>query len=425
MLWFTNTPSLSADYLKNKSVGGGWIGSLEAELSDVPSIQLGISFNLDRDVKPFTLNKTEYYPVYIVPPKGKIKNLINRWAKPIQNEKDIQPYLDIIQKFKPDVIHIFGTEGVFGLIISKTDIPCIIHLQGNLIICDQKWYSGLTAVDVLRYSKKWRLIKGFGLFHDYLINKKAANRERTIFRQCKYFMGRTDWDRRITSVLSPGSKYFHCDEMIRPKFYSHQWKEGRGHTKYIVLSTIRANIYKGLETVFECKKILNEMNLSDTISWNIAGIDETGEITYLLERKYGSTFRENGIHLLGSLQEQELISEMTDADAFIHPSHIDNSPNSLCEAMLLGMPVVATFAGGIPSILENKKEGLLVQDGDPYALAGAILELKNNSNYAKELGMNARAKALTRHNSEKIVNELLNIYSSLTVGGGDKVVMRP
>ena len=75
--------------------------------------------------------------------------------------------------------------------------------------------------------------------------------------------------------------------------------------------------------------------------------------------------------------------------------------------------MIATFAGGIPSIIEDKKDGLLVQDGDPYALTGAILELKENRNYANELGINARARAIIRHNPERIINDLLNIYSSI------------
>jgi glycosyltransferase involved in cell wall biosynthesis len=81
--------------------------------------------------------------------------------------------------------------------------------------------------------------------------------------------------------------------------------------------------------------------------------------------------------------------------------------------MLLGMPVIATFAGGIPSIVENKKEGLLVQDGDPYALAGAIIELKKDQKYANDLGNNARARARIRHDPQRIVSELLSIYSSI------------
>lgn len=415
VLWFTNTPSLGANYLNIRSVGGGWIESLEAELSKMSSIQLGVSFNLDHDIKPFMVNKTRYFPVCIKSPKGKIKNLVSRWTKPIQNENNIQPYLDIIQEYKPDIIHIFGTEGVFGLIISKTNIPCVIHLQGILTVCNQKWYSGLSAIEVLKYSRKWRFIKGFGLYHSYYINKKAANRERGIFQQCKYFMGRTDWDRRATSILSFNSKYFHCDEVMRQGFYLHQWLPKDRETNYILITTIRNNIYKGLETVFECKKLLNKMSLGYKIVWKIAGINKEDEISYLLERKYGSTFKDNGIDFLGPLQEKELINEMLEADVFVHPSHIDNGANSVCEAMLLGMPVIATYAGGIPSSVENKSEGLLVQDGDPYALAGAILELRENSNYANELGINARTKALRRHDPKKIVDELLNIYSSVII----------
>lgn len=414
VLWFTNTPSLSADYLDSRSIGGGWIESLEAKLTKNPSIELGISFNLyNNKVKSFKINNTGYYPINIKTPKGKFKKLVSYWAKSIKNENNIQPYLNIIQNFKPDIIHIFGTEGAFGLIISKTDIPCVIHIQGNLTICNQKWYSGITVIDALRYSKKMSLLKGTGLYHHYFLSKKRAFREREIFSHCKYFMGRTDWDRRISSVLSPRSKYFHCDEMMRSEFFLHQWVSQSHEINYIIITTIRDNIYKGLETIYECKRILNKMNLENKIVWKIAGIKKTDEISHLLERKYRCTFKENEIHLLGSLQEGELINEMLKADVFIHPSHIDNSPNSLCEAMLLGMPVIATFAGGIPSILENKKEGLLVQDGDPYALAGAIIELKQDSNYANELAINARAKAMRRHNPERIVNDLLNIYSSI------------
>ena len=182
---------------------------------------------------------------------------------------------------------------------------------------------------------------------------------------------------------------------------------------YTIITTIRNNIYKGLETIYECKKLLNSSSIKCKIIWKIAGINKTDEIVTILERKYESTFKENTVQLLGALQEKDLILEMMDADLFVHPSHIDNSPNSLCEAMLLGMPVIATFAGGIPSMLENKKEGLLVQDGDPYSMAGAILELVKRREYAITLGINARKKAMTRHNPERIVNKVLSIYSSI------------
>jgi glycosyltransferase involved in cell wall biosynthesis len=113
------------------------------------------------------------------------------------------------------------------------------------------------------------------------------------------------------------------------------------------------------------------------------------------------------------MNEDGLVGEMLGADLFVHSSHIDNSPNSVCEAMLMGMPVIASYAGGTPSLITDKKEGLLVQDGDPYALAGAILELARDKDYAYTLGCNARIRAMQRNDPSRIVNDVMRIYSSV------------
>ena len=414
VLWFTNTPSLGSSYLEKKGVGGSWIESLESELTKVPSVHLGISFNLNNiDIKPFTINNTKYYPVNNKLPVSKFRKVVFRWTHRIKNEMDIQSYLDIIDEFKPDLINIFGTESDFGLIIPKISIPCIIHFQGNLTVNNLKWFTGFTPYYLLRYSNKKILLKGGGLYHDYIIAKKSAERERKIFKECKFFMGRTDWDRRLSSILSRGSKYYHCDEILRSGFYIHKWQPITKKSNLNIISVISKNIFKGLETIFECKKILQKNFPDYSIHWKIAGIRDGDEIAYLTERKYKSKFRDVNIKLLGPLDEEELIKNMLDADLFVHPSHIDNSPNSVCEAMLLGMPVIATYAGGIPSILSDKIEGLLVQDGDPYALSGAIIELLENIEYATKLAISARQRATARHDPQKIINDLLQIYASI------------
>jgi glycosyltransferase involved in cell wall biosynthesis len=417
VLWFTSNSAVGANHLDTKGIGCGWIVSLEAELTKIPNVQLGISFTCyQSDVSQFTIGDTRYFPISIEPIKNKFKQIFARFAHRIENENIIQRYLDTIQQFKPDIIHIFGTENNFGLIVSKTAIPCIIHLQGNLTVNDLKWYSGLTSIDVIKYSKKWLLLKGHGLYHDYFVNKKAAEREKKIFRSCKYFMGRTDWDRRLSSVLSPDSKYFLCDEIMRPGFYIHQWQPQIKQTNFVIISTIRNNIYKGLETIFQCKKILQLYFPGYEILWGIAGVKEEHEISYLVERKYKAKFRDYNIKLLGPLDQEGLITEMLKANLFVHSSHIDNSPNGVCEAMLLGMPVIASYVGGTPSIISDKKEGLLVQDGDPYALAGAIIELIKDRSLANRLGANARERSITRNDPARIVNDVVDIYSSVLSG---------
>jgi glycosyltransferase involved in cell wall biosynthesis len=94
-------------------------------------------------------------------------------------------------------------------------------------------------------------------------------------------------------------------------------------------------------------------------------------------------------------------------------SHIDNSPNSLAEAMILGMPCIASFVGGTGSMIKDGEEGVLVQNGDPWVLAGAIIELFNNKENATLMGANARKTALKRHDKRRIVSDLVKSYQEI------------
>lgn len=414
VLWFTNTPSMSASQYKQKVIGGGWIASLENALESYPEIQLGISYVvINNTKKPFSINNTVYYPVNKSKTPNRISRILEGWDHKSPLRSDMKPYMDVINDFQPDVIHVFGSESEFGLIAGMTDIPCIVYIQGVLTVITQKWFNGLTPLDVVKYSPKLPLIKGRGLFHDYYKMIRSARREQTILRKGKFFIGRTDWDRRIITVLSPGSKYFHCDEIMRPLFYQKEWSHRSHVTQIRIISTTRNTIYKGLETILECASYLRSLFPDKEILWEVAGVKSSDEVPLLLEKKLKRKFKESGIILLGPLNEVELVSEMLEADLFVHPSHTDNSPNSVCEAMLLGMPVISTFAGGIPAIVTDKEDGLLVQDGDPIALAGAIYELNNNPEFAISLSQRARAKAMMRHDPARVTQTLVGIYSEV------------
>lgn len=63
--------------------------------------------------------------------------------------------------------------------------------------------------------------------------------------------------------------------------------------------------------------------------------------------------------------------------------------------------------------LKDKEDGLVIQDGDPWSMAGAILELHKNPDRALYYGRNARKTALIRHNPDKIVNDLVAIYKDI------------
>jgi glycosyltransferase involved in cell wall biosynthesis len=101
---------------------------------------------------------------------------------------------------------------------------------------------------------------------------------------------------------------------------------------------------------------------------------------------------------------------MLEAHVFVSPSHQDNSPNALCEATMLGMPCISTCAGGSSTIVKDGITGILVQDGDPWSMAGAIIEMANDRFMANKYAKEARKEAVVRHDKKTIVESLVEVY---------------
>jgi glycosyltransferase involved in cell wall biosynthesis len=415
VLWFTNTPALASNKLGVNTNTGGWISSLERHLSSRKDIELGIAFPFGHDkLNIFTIDRTSYFAIPSPKHKQGIRGILRRWCHPIEKEDELLFYSSIIKQFNPDVIHIFGSERSFGLILNECTIPVVIQIQGNLTLCTLKWFSGLSFLQVLKYSDKKKLLFGFNTFHDYYLTKKRAIREQKILAQCKYIIGRTSWDRRINKILAPKSAYFHCNEILRDIFYTKQW-HFHDSKEILLFSTLNSTIYKGLEVLLKAAHLLT-MNGTVKFKWLVGGLTGHEEIVTIIEKSHDLNFASVGVIFKGALCDAELVNYLIQATCYVHPSHIENSPNSVCEAMILGVPTIATYAGGTPSILIDGLEGIMVQDGDHYALAGAILELTESPKMMQQFSKNARRKALMRHEPSTILQDLLDIYRKMLQG---------
>jgi glycosyltransferase involved in cell wall biosynthesis len=122
---------------------------------------------------------------------------------------------------------------------------------------------------------------------------------------------------------------------------------------------------------------------------------------------------EDRVTLMGEVDAQTLVRELTQASVFVNPSHAENSSNSLSEAQLVGVPCVASSAGGMVTMADHGSAALLVQDGDAEALAGALLSLMNDPDEAARLGQRGRALATVRHDRERIRAQILSIYDEM------------
>jgi glycosyltransferase involved in cell wall biosynthesis len=406
VLWFSLSPGLSDGYLNNNYEGIGWIKSLEKNIQN--KVDLSIAFYHHKKVAPFKLGATTYYPIEMYK-NGNLTKAKRRLFNAIETEKDIQLLLDVISIVKPDLIHIHGTEAAFGLVQKYNNIPTVISIQGTITVYQYKFFSKISWFDVLKYSKPKNILFFRTFIHTYMLFKKMAVREQEIYNHSKHFIGRTTWDRRVTKTLAPAAKYYHNDEILRSGFYNNKWTY-KPSGKLQLFTTIWGNIYKGLETLLDCARLLDNINID--YEWQVAGINRKDEVVQIASKRNKQPVSVN-IKFLGPVNEKTLIDGLLQSHMYIATSHIENSPNSLCEALILGVPCIATNAGGTNSLMDDGKEGVLIQDGDPYAMAGAIIELKDNYDKAIDYGIKARDRALLRHDQEKITKDLLAIYNAI------------
>lgn len=98
------------------------------------------------------------------------------------------------------------------------------------------------------------------------------------------------------------------------------------------------------------------------------------------------------VEIVGNVPEHEVVAALHASDVFVHPSLIDNCPFSLLEAMSARLAIVATRVGGVPEVVENEHEGVLVPPGDPQAFARALEAVTVKRVSRRELGRRARER---------------------------------
>ena len=116
---------------------------------------------------------------------------------------------------------------------------------------------------------------------------------------------------------------------------------------------------------------------------------------------------------LSALSAQQVAEELARAAAFVIPSFIENSPNSLAEAMLVGTPCVTSLVGGVPSMVEDGKSALGFQSGDSPCLAHCLRRLFASDALSDDLSAKARSLAATRHNQKVVVERQFETYRAI------------
>ena len=233
-------------------------------------------------------------------------------------------------------------------------------------------------------------------------------------------IGRTNWDKACANMLAPNAMYHHCNETLRGIFYekTNAWSYNLCEKHSIFISQSNYPI-KGFHILLEAISII--INKYPDLKVYTTGSNPCNTSWYRISgyAKYikGLIIRNNlssKINFLGTLDANHMCDMYLKANVFVSASSIENSPNSVGEAMLLGVPIIASYVGGTMDMLKDKEEGLLYQFDAPYMLAYYIDQIFSMESKAKEYGNNASKHAYMTHNPQKNYDELVDIYKEVS-----------
>ena len=407
VLWLTPTQLPAVRGLP--PTGLGWIEGLRRALEVFqPQVELTIVSWGPAQHEPFRAGNAEYRSIGHPDEGGRSRSLARRWRHSVVPDGAIDDCARIVLATRPDLIHVHGSESFLGLTLPRVAPPGVISLQGIASAYRSHWFDGLTARDLAWAGLDPATVHGYGLFHDFAQISARADCELTILKGCRDYLGRTDWDRSVLAGLRPGARYYHVDEVLGSSYYASEW-DADGAESGVVYTTCGSRPVKGLETLLDAISLLRTAEHRD-IRLRVAGGIENGPLWPVIRRRLKDPGLAGAVELLGVLSPEAIVQELERASVFVHPSHIDNSPNALCEALLVGAPCVASYVGGVPSLVRHDETGLLYHDRDPYMLAAAIDRLLRDRELAARLGQAARKAALVRHDPESIAAALIDAY---------------
>ena len=396
---------------------GGWMDSIWKAVRSQPDLTLGICFPLrpgQRKQKGECAGAVYY---------GFAQDRLVYEAYDGQLEEQFR---EILADFKPDILHVFGTEYVHTLAAVRAFDKrerTVISIQGMVSIYAEHFMAGVPRW-VQTGSTFRDLVK-----RDNLLRQRAGFLKRGVFereavQRAGHIIGRTDWDKACTRQIQPDGVYHFCNETLRDSFYEGRW-ELENCERHSIFASQGSYPIKGFHYLLKAAPIL--LRWYPDLKIYVAGGDITRAQSLkdrLRMTSYGKYVRQlieenklaEKVIYTGFLDERAMRDRYLKSHVFVSPSSIENSPNSVGEAMLLGMPVVASDVGGVKNLMTHEKEGYVYQADAPYMLAYYIGKIFDDDDLARCLGSQAHGRAAKTHDRQANASRLMEIYGEILEG---------
>lgn len=414
ILWVCNVvlPEFSDEFHIKHTVFGGWMSGMLRELEYVDDVEIALAFPI-RDAARRHDGVCCGHRYYAFNASRDIMG---------QDDEDcvdmIADFQHILSDCRPDVVHLWGTEYPHSWAMMKACEAMgmahrtVCHIQGILTYIKEHYALGLPSLLLSKLDDNGR-----GIAEEIASFDRQSFREREVMRSAGFVMGRTFWDESCARQICPDVKYRFCEEILREPFYQNKafWDTSQCHRHTIFVSQAGYPV-KGFHFLLRAIRILKDEYPDLTVyvgGGDPMTVDKSGNISiygrYLksLGEKYGAL---KYIHFTGLLDAAQMIEQYRNANAFVSTSTIENSPNSIAEAMMIGTPVVASCVGGVPELLHHLNDGILYPCDEAYMIAAWVRRIFEDDDLARNLSSAARMYANQRHDKKSITKQLLNVY---------------
>ena len=147
------------------------------------------------------------------------------------------------------------------------------------------------------------------------------------------------------------------------------------------------------------------------VTVRIAGLESPDSV--LVRKQIAESCAHERIHFIGPVSEEEKEAELRRADIYVLPSYIEDLPYGLLDAMALGLPCIATAVGGVPSLIEDGRTGLLIPPRDAAMLAEALRRFIADPLLRRRLGAAGRQLIKERYSWKRRAEEITEFYQAV------------
>lgn len=450
VLWLCNfmLPAVAQQLQQKATNKEGWISGMAQVIlkhQQENQIALGVAFPVPEQLDGYK----EVLPVY----GGNLTcyGFYEDTLHPEQYDAGLEEKMRrITEDFQPDVVHCYGTEYPHTLAMCRVypdKSKLLISIQGLCSVYANTYYADLPE-KVIRHVtfRDWLKRDSMVLQKEKYV--KRGEMEIEAVKLAGNVAGRTQWDLFYTRLWHPEAKYHHLNETLRECFYEGQWTREKAvphtiflsqgnypikgfHYMLLALGHIRRK-YEDVKVFVAGDSIIRYDTWKDKLK-----ISAYGNYLRSLIRRFGL---EDCVTFLGSLTGEQMKEQYLKSDLFVCCSTIENSPNSLGEAMILGVPCVSADCGGVKSIFTEGEDGILYPgfrtpdnafdlpycggqmahaeelcrlERNAKALAEAVLEMWSHEERRDVYCANARIHALKTHNREENYRRMLEIYGDI------------